>query len=85
MRVGGHSRRGIAVLLALAILAISIGLVYAVSRSSGTQFKSSMHEGAGVHAGFAAEMAAAVALEKLTNDPNWMPESNPSSGKLASG
>jgi hypothetical protein len=78
-------RHGIALVMALAILAISISLVYAVSRASATQFKGSVHEGAAVRANVAARMAAAIALEKLANDPNWLPRSGSIDGKLPTG
>lgn len=77
--------RGMAVILALAILSITLGLVYAVSRSSVTQWKGSIHTGASIRADSAAEMAVNVALENLSADPNWMPESDETAGTLASG
>ena len=52
-----HSCRGIALLLVLAILAVTLALVYGLSRSSVTMYKLSSHESTGLQASSAAEIA----------------------------
>jgi hypothetical protein len=74
-----------AVLLALAVLAITLALAYAAARASLTTFKTSAHEQASLRARNGARDAAELVLAQFADDPNWMPAANPVSGILPSG
>ncbi|MBI3463943.1 MAG: hypothetical protein HY000_12925 [Planctomycetes bacterium] len=72
-------------LLVLAVLAITLALTYAMSRTALTSFKLSANQSASLRARSAAGVAASLALEPLAANSNWMPDLNPMSGTLSSG
>ncbi len=80
-----NRRCGMAVLLALAVLAVTLALAYSAARASLTSFKTSAHEQASLRARNAARDAVELVLAQFSADPNWMPNSNPLSGILPSG
>ena len=78
-------RRGMAVILVMAALTITLALAYALSRCSIDMVKVAANQGAGADARRAATAAAGLALENLAADPNWLPEPNPMTGSLPTG
>lgn len=77
-------RRGVGVLLVLAVLGITLGLVYAVARSSATVTTQAAHEQSSAKAGTAVESSVNPTLNNLRSNPNWMPRQSPSRGRLQS-
>jgi hypothetical protein len=80
-----HDRNGIAVLLVLAVIAITLALAYALSRSSTTMAQISAHERFGLEARAAVDSSVGPPLNSLRANPNWMPHKSPVRGALATG
>jgi hypothetical protein len=82
---GRRDRRGVAVLIVLAVIAITLALAYGLSRSSSTMAQISAHEGFGRDARAAVDMSVGPTIINLRTNPAWMPTSSPTSGSLDSG
>jgi hypothetical protein len=81
--LAGSRRSGVAVLLVLAVLSITLGIGYALSRRSVTSSSLSVHEIGGLQARSAAGASVAVPLQNLQNDANWLPDASPSAGSFS--